>query len=153
MQKYIPLICPLKIIYCPSALALVKELTQIQLLVMNHREVSLLKLIHINETLTYPYFYHNDSGCWLTGWKTNSYSEWENQQLSIGYSRVREKITFDMLESENIYGRHRIQYHTVSAVATSPSQQSLSTGCGKQLLICEAAAVKSTLVALSSTGC
>ncbi len=28
----------------------------------------------------------------------------------IGYSRVRVrgKITFDMLESENIYGRHRI---------------------------------------------
>ena len=43
--------------------------------------------------------------------------------VSIGYSRVMGKITFDMLESENIYGRHRIQYkidHIVSAVATSP---------------------------------
>ncbi len=44
-----------------------------------------------------------------------------NPRITIGYSRV---ITFDMLESENIYGRHRIQYkidHTVSAVATSPA--------------------------------
>ncbi len=48
-------------------------------------------------------------------WKLKS----END--AIGYSRVMEKITFDMLESENIYGRHRIIDHTVSAVATSPS--------------------------------
>ncbi len=57
----------------------------------------------------YIYTTSENSGCRLTGWKTNSYSEWENQQLSIGYSRVREKITFDMLEFENIYDCHTIQ--------------------------------------------
>ncbi len=38
------------------------------------------------------------------------------------FSRNGKKITFAMLESEKIYGRHRIQYkidHTVSAVAMS----------------------------------
>ncbi len=34
----------------------------------------------------YIYTTSENSGCRLTGWKTNSYSEWENQQLSIGYS-------------------------------------------------------------------
>ncbi len=38
-----------------------------------------------------------------------------------------------MLESENIYGRHRIRYkieHTVSAVVASPALQSLSAAGG-----------------------